>query len=263
MGISDDITPKRSYRRVQSHSSYTPKEDDVAEATDFVKIKREENPPKLEASKIFSDASDDFFANDRRKEKIEDNNKDKDKKTAKKNNHLSSWIIAVFLVCLSVFLAINNFQKIKRLFKLDNIINTTSITEQTTEKLDTYVSEIKPQDYTDSTSVETNTSDTATDTTKTVTAFDKTSLKIQVLNGNGVTNSASLIKKTLETAGFKVYSTGNASNFAYVKTFVYYKTGKEEGANLIKDTLKDKVVTVEKSDTKAKTYDIVVVVGKQ
>lgn len=262
MGISDDIAPKRSHRRLHSYSSYSPKDEPVAKTTDFVKIEKEEDQYKPPISEIISDASDDFFARDQKKTKTEPVPKDENHKTTRNGKRLSGWILVILLICLSVFLVINNFQKIKRLF-VKNIQKTTTTSNQTNDTLDTYVSEIKPQDYTDTTAPPTTAPTNSTATANTAAVFDKTTLKIQILNGNGITNSASLIKKTLETAGFKIASTGNASNFAYADTFVYYKTGKEEGANLIKDALKDRTVIIEKSDTKVKTYDIVVVIGKK
>jgi cytoskeletal protein RodZ len=265
MGISDDITPKHSYHRPRSYSNSKKVEEPVADmTTDFVKIQKEQHAKEQHSSKIIADASDDFFENNYNRYKTEDTaQKSDNKKTSQRAKAVSSWILAILLIGLSAFLVVTNFQKIKHLFNLDTPKTTTNTPVSTDSSLDTYVSEIKPQDYTDPATATTPTTTTTPAATTTTAPFDKTALKMQVLNGSGVTGSASAVKKILETAGFKIASTGNASNFAYAKTFVYYKTGKEEGANLVKEALKSRVVTVEKSDTKAKTFDIVVVIGKE
>jgi cytoskeletal protein RodZ len=266
MGISDDITPKHSYHRPRSYSNSKKAEEPVADTTtDFVKIQKEQHAREQHSSKIIADASDDFFENNYNRYKAQDTvQKSNNKETNQKAKAVSGWILAILLIGLSAFLVVTNFQKIKHLFNLDTAKTTTNTPVSTDSSLDTYVSEIKPQDYTDPATATTPTTTTApAATTATTAIFNKAGLKMQVLNGSGVTGSASAIKKILETAGFKIASTGNASNFAYAKTFVYYKTGKEEGANLVKEALKSRVVTVEKSDTKAKTFDIVVVIGKE
>lgn len=266
MGISDDISPKRSHHRTHSYIYSSPEEKPIAKTPNFVEVKKEETKSEPDIAKNVPDLGDEFFANNQRRRMAENNEIEKDQKPSKKKNHFSGWILLILLLGLSGFLVYQNFQKLKHIFKPDTPTSTTTTSDKTSEELDTYTSEIQPQDYTTgnaATAETATTGSTATASTATTTAFDKTALKIQVLNGNGVTGSAVAIKKTLETAGFKVASTANAGNFAYATTFVYYKTGQEEGANLIKTALPDKSVTVKNSDTLVKTYDIVVIVGKK
>lgn len=67
---------------------------------------------------------------------------------------------------------------------------------------------------------------------------DKKTIKIRVLNGNGITGDAAKAKKQLEDAGFLVSSTGNASRQNYSTTQVYYIAGKKSEAELVNEALK-------------------------
>jgi len=86
---------------------------------------------------------------------------------------------------------------------------------------------------------------------------DKSTIVISVLNGSGIKNSASSV------AGFNVKSTGNARSFNYAKTFIYYKDGKQEAANLVKDALTGRQTEASLNNSLVgNVYDVVVVVGK-
>jgi hypothetical protein len=60
-----------------------------------------------------------------------------------------------------------------------------------------------------------------------------------------------------------VKNAANAKKFTYISTYVYYKSGKEAEANLVKDALPDREILLEQSDSLTTGYDIVIVVGKK
>jgi len=96
-----------------------------------------------------------------------------------------------------------------------------------------------------------------------VATIDKSTIVISVLNGSGVKNSASSVAATLKQSGFSVKSTGNARSFNYAKTFIYYKDGKQEAVNLVKDTLTGRQTEASLNNSLVgDVYDVVVVVGK-
>lgn len=104
---------------------------------------------------------------------------------------------------------------------------------------------------------------TATPQTTPVATIDKSTIVISVLNGSGVKNSASSVAATLKQAGFNVKSTGNARSFNYAKTFIYYKDGKQEAANLVKSALTGRQTEASLNNSiVGNVYDVVVVVGK-
>jgi len=98
--------------------------------------------------------------------------------------------------------------------------------------------------------------------TPTDTVIDKKSIKMSVLNGNGITNSAVVVKNALVKAGFSVSAVANAKKFTYATTIIYYKTGKEAEAELVKAALPTRSVTTELYNGIG-SYDLQVVVGKK
>ena len=71
--------------------------------------------------------------------------------------------------------------------------------------------------------------------------IDLTKYAITLLNGSGVAGEASKVKTLLETAGFKVSSTGNAKTYDFEKTEISVKSGIEA------DFVKSLVSTLSKS----------------
>lgn len=132
--------------------------------------------------------------------------------------------------------------------------------------------EIKPEETTttpttEATSTPTETtSATPTETTQATAAptLDKSTVSIQVLNGNGISGDATKVKSILEKDGFKVASTGNASSFTYQTTVVYYKTGKKDAADAVAQTLNNAGRQAAAQEKSALTkYDVQVVIGKK
>ncbi len=93
--------------------------------------------------------------------------------------------------------------------------------------------------------------------------IDKSSLKIKVLNGSGVSGAAQAGKDLLEEKGYSVDSTGNAKTFNYDSTMVYYVGGKEKEAQLVADSISDKYESSIEENSVAEGYDVLVVIGKK
>ena len=85
---------------------------------------------------------------------------------------------------------------------------------------------------------------------------------MQVLNGNGISGSASSVRDQLVAAGFVVDKVANASRFTYTKTTIYFKTGKDAEAELVKSALTGHDVESFNNDAVVGDYDVIVVVGK-
>lgn len=98
--------------------------------------------------------------------------------------------------------------------------------------------------------------------TKTATASYSDAV-IRVVNGNGKSGEASSVKTTLEAAGFKVDSIGNASR-TYDQTTIYYASGKEDLANALAEAIKDKYdATTKESDSTVGNNDAVIALGSK
>jgi ABC-type transport system substrate-binding protein len=90
-------------------------------------------------------------------------------------------------------------------------------------------------------------------------------LKVQVLNGSGVSGAANKAKALLETAGYKNVDTGNASMNDLTQTEVAVKDIKKEYLDLIvKDLAKSYDATeAAKPLVVTSKYDIVITLGKK
>src|SRR3990167_4591536 len=84
---------------------------------------------------------------------------------------------------------------------------------------------------------ESNDSKTPVTPTPSGSEVDKTTISLQILNGNSLWGSAAKAKTILEEAGFKVASIGNASSQNYPETKIYYQTSKKAEAELVKQAL--------------------------
>ena len=82
-------------------------------------------------------------------------------------------------------------------------------------------------------------------------------IRIQVLNGNGITGAAGRMSATLEEAGFEVASLGNADSRDYTTTAVLVPAGSDAGERIVTE-LGFGVVEVGSVDN---GYDAVVIVG--
>lgn len=96
---------------------------------------------------------------------------------------------------------------------------------------------------------------------------DKKSIKLRVLNGNGITGDAAKAKKQLEDAGFTVSKVGNAKRQDYTITQVYYLAGKKSQAELVEKALKDAGRSTQLEEASADLVgadtEVLVVTGKK
>jgi hypothetical protein len=115
------------------------------------------------------------------------------------------------------------------------------------------------------TPVVSDTTPTPTATPTPTPALSRTGLKVQVLNGSGVTGKAATAKTILEDLGYTDVKTGNASSTDYETTEISIKPSKNAYASLIKSDLEDeytldsKIGVLEEDDD----YDIVIILGTE
>lgn len=95
------------------------------------------------------------------------------------------------------------------------------------------------------------------------TSIDKNLVKIEVLNGNGITGSANQVASDLKKAGFTISKTANAKKFTYATTIIYYKSGQAPAAKLAADAISNRSISQIEDNTVTSGYDLVVVVGKK
>ena len=243
MGISDDIKPKKVYRFVQPKNS-KPK---VAKKN-FEEVERQNHKQSTE------DLSPDLYENkdELEKEFFTDHEvKTKKKIKAKIPFGLITWVIVFVIV--GVF-----FQK--NISQIKSIINEES-KPTSNDNTDEYYSGTGSVATTDNATGSGSSSAPATTTTPSTASINKADIKIEILNGNGIKGSADKIKTSLVADGFSVLKVANAQKFTYQSTYIYYKTGAESSAQMIKSALSSRNCILQLSDTLTKGYDIVIVVG--
>ena len=96
--------------------------------------------------------------------------------------------------------------------------------------------------------------------------IEKSSVKIQVVNGTGTPGQAGIVVKALEGTGYSAdnIKTANAEKFTTLTTTITARTDFEEIVNDIKDVLKPtfEEVTVDSSNLNSDSeFDIVIVTG--
>lgn len=110
-----------------------------------------------------------------------------------------------------------------------------------------------------------NTSLTPTTILTPVPTINFDSLKIQVLNGSGISGEAAKVTDFLSQNKFKVTKTGNASNYDFVKTEIQVKNSISESVTdlLIKSLEKEYVSTISaiKLDD-SNEFDLIITTGK-
>lgn len=101
--------------------------------------------------------------------------------------------------------------------------------------------------------------------TPTPAPVDKKTLKVQVLNGGGVTGAASKMKKALEDKGYTVSGTGNTDEYTYETTEIHTKAASSGAIDMISTDLKDSYTLGTSSADLAdsSSYDVQVIVGKK
>lgn len=86
-------------------------------------------------------------------------------------------------------------------------------------------------------------------------------IKVTVLNGCGITNIGRKAAEELESKGYKVVVTANASNFDYKRTVVRYSRGLYQEARIVMEFFDSAVFEVLDSEEKGSS-DIVIILGK-
>ena len=96
--------------------------------------------------------------------------------------------------------------------------------------------------------------------------IEKSSVKIQVINGTGTPGQAGIVVKALEDAGYSPdnIKTGNAEEFDNSTTSITARDNFEEIVDNIKEVLKstfEKITVVSPNHDKTSEFDIIVVTG--
>ncbi|MFA4996256.1 MAG: LytR C-terminal domain-containing protein [Patescibacteria group bacterium] len=269
MGISDDIKPKKSLHTQQRSIDvpvFSNTHENNIDLDSFEPEEKKMDPKSLEK------LENDFFDYEYKHENEKQPDKkgmyiDKEeKKPASKSHHRKKsstkatfWFITLALLGLLIW---QNYPEIVSVAKNKFFKDKTTETVTDSNKDDEYYTGEK---VADTTAEDTSTANTTTETTQeTATAtptIDKANIIMEVLNGNGIKGSADTIRDQLITAGFKVSRVTNAKNFNYATSMIYFKTGKDAEANLVKETLTSLQTTTQNSDSIVGDYDVIVVIG--
>lgn len=95
--------------------------------------------------------------------------------------------------------------------------------------------------------------------------IDKSSVKINILNGSGTPGAAGKLEGVLKTAEFENLDTGNADSYDFKSTQISVKADNQPLLDLLKDSLKDDY-TIGDTDTSLDTdskFDAVITVGSE
>jgi len=93
--------------------------------------------------------------------------------------------------------------------------------------------------------------------------IDKASIKIDVLNGNGIPGESAAIANVLKQSGFNVLKAENADNHNYSQTLLRCKPGSDDAAKLVAKDISTFYPALVKQDLQEDSEsDIVVVLGK-
>lgn len=261
MGIGNDIKPKKVYRykATQHHETYSHRNTPSKEQHEFKpksSSMEERDPDKVE------EIEDDFF---------HDYNKSVPKKEKEERpadgflfQNLSAknitWLLVLALIVIVVY---QNFDSIKGLVIKDNGAVSNTNNDEYYEGVTNTNSIVANANTNANSNVNANTNANANTNTATAETAAKAAIKLRALNGNGVAGSADAVAATLKTAGFAPAKSGNANKFTYASSIIYYKTGEEDSANLVKAALPNLATTLTPSDSITGIYDVLVVVGKE
>lgn len=98
-------------------------------------------------------------------------------------------------------------------------------------------------------------------------AVDKSTIKIRILNGNGVAGDAAKAKKQLEDDGFKVESIANAKRQDYTITEIYHIADKKAQGEAVESALKTAGRTTNlqeaSQDLVGSNFEILVITGEK
>lgn len=86
-------------------------------------------------------------------------------------------------------------------------------------------------------------------------------LSVKVLNGSGTAGAAGSVAGVLKAAGYKVTSVGNAKRFNYDNSTIFYKSGRQAEAEVLRNAIAKPGATLEEENSVTAGVDLVVVVG--
>lgn len=244
MGIADDIKP-RKYRRIVERAEKE-RAEKIAHADE-----------SLFTSRSYDD---DFFAGT----PIDHENRPKQKDHSKKKkatveNKSHSWVYTLIIILvIGLLIAVIIWQNYSTIHKFFD----GSYKEENDQSLQEIIGDKVTNDGDEINSEEMAEEPIQNDNQQP--AIDKSTISISVLNGSGIKLAAKNLADILIADSFNVDYTGNARSFNYQNTIIYYHTGKEAEAHLVKSTLDTNYqTTTEQSDSvTGNLYDIVVVAGK-
>lgn len=90
-------------------------------------------------------------------------------------------------------------------------------------------------------------------------SVDRSSIKVQILNGSGINGAASIIKEELEKKGYKVSSIGNISGVKFTTSHIVDKTLKGDSAKQLSSDLD--ISHIEKDQDSLARVDLLVILG--
>jgi len=276
MGIGSDIKPKRvSRHKTSTHHDPFDLEDDRKkkdeEEEDAAFAKGEAGAPAAAKSGMRGDSTDmserdndevseseDDFFHDYNKKNHKPKKEEKEENSGgflfqSLNARNVTWLLVLALLAIVIY---QNFDSIK------NIFISTESPKSNSNANETIYEGVSNSNSTNS-NINSNANANVNANTNTAAAIDKSTITIQVLNGNGVAGSADKVAATLTAAGFTPAKSANARKFTYSESIIYYKTGQEASANLVKAALPNLTTTLMNSDSIVGNYDIIVVVGKK
>ncbi len=92
--------------------------------------------------------------------------------------------------------------------------------------------------------------------------INRSAVRIQVLNGSGITGDAAKVKRELEKLGYSNIETGNASEQNFVSSKINYSESLDSKIlEEIKDKLEEFYQSVETNRTNIRNYDLQIITG--
>ncbi|EKD55979.1 MAG: hypothetical protein ACD_58C00324G0011 [uncultured bacterium] len=92
--------------------------------------------------------------------------------------------------------------------------------------------------------------------------FDKSQVKIRILNGSKSAGAANTAKEKLIANGYVIDSVGTAKN-KYNVTTIYYNKNKKDIATMVQLVLENQNTLLEENVTLTANYDILIVIGSK
>ncbi len=96
----------------------------------------------------------------------------------------------------------------------------------------------------------------------TIKPLDKSSIKIQILNGSGISGQAGKLSLILQNEGYKNITTNNASNSGELTNMLYFRNIPVSNAKEIADSLKEELLNIAMQETtRSAEFDVIITTG--